>query len=412
MSLFKLRGSLSKSQSLTLGLVGLVIFLLFWWLMAEVFSRKVPIVEDYNTELPSMVGQDSARIAMIRDSILLADSIKVANATVFKKIYPVLPTPLSVLLSYPEMTAVGETVTLNSGETKTLSFGSYIGLLLSSSKQKKNLLKDDLIFNAMRSIWLNIKGYFWAIFIAIPIGFLIGLLPIFRGLFSKQVDALRYLPLTALTGLFIVWFGIEDQMKIAFLAFGILVYLLPVVVQRIDEVKDVYLKTVFTLGASDWQTIKSVYMPSVLSKLIDDIRVLTAISWTYIIIAELINRQGGIGSMIYIKARQGEIEKVFAILIVIILIGFMQDRIFVYLDKRLFSHKYYKTSITGIKEVVYGIFAILGCIALVAIIQPIINGLIPALSLSLGTVVSILIIASFIIILYGEFRLRQSTAEK
>lgn len=412
MSLFKLRGSLSKSQSLTLGLVGLVIFLLFWWLMAEVFSRKVPIVEDYNTELPSMVGQDSARIAMIRDSILLADSIKVANATVFKKIYPVLPTPLSVLLSYPEMTAVGETVTLNSGETKTLRFGSYIGLLLSSSKQKKNLLKDDLIFNAMRSIWLNIKGYFWAIFIAIPIGFLIGLLPIFRGLFSKQVDALRYLPLTALTGLFIVWFGIEDQMKIAFLAFGILVYLLPVVVQRIDEVKDVYLKTVFTLGASDWQTIKSVYMPSVLSKLIDDIRVLTAISWTYIIIAELINRQGGIGSMIYIKARQGEIEKVFAILIVIILIGFMQDRIFVYLDKRLFSHKYYKTSITGIKEVVYGIFAILGCIALVAIIQPIINGLIPALSLSLGTVVSILIIASFIIILYGEFRLRQSTAEK
>lgn len=412
MSLFKLRGTLSKSQSLTLGLIGLVLFLLLWWILAEIFSRKVPIVEGYNTELPSMVGQDSARIAMIRDSILLADSIKVANATSFKKIYPVLPTPLSVLLSYPEMTAIGETVTLNSGETKTLSFGQYIGLLLSSSRQKQNLLKDDLFFNALRSIWLNIKGYFWAVFIALPFGFLIGLLPIFRGLFSKQVDALRYLPLTALTGLFIVWFGIEDQMKIAFLAFGILVYLLPVVVQRIDEVKDVYLKTVFTLGATDWQTIKTVYMPSVLSKLIDDIRVLTAISWTYIIIAELINRQGGIGSMIYIKARQGEIEKVFAILIVIILIGFLQDRIFVYLDKRLFSHKYYKTSIGGIKEVVYGIFAILGCIALVAIIQPIINGLIPSLSISLGTIVSILIIASFIIILYGEFRLRQSTTEK
>ena len=151
-----------------------------------------------------------------------------------------------------------------------------------------------LIFNALRSVWLNVQGYVWAIFISLPIGFLIGLFPLFRGLFSKQVDALRYLPLTALTGLFIVWFGIEDQMKIAFLAFGILVYLLPVVVQRIDEVKDVYLKTVFTLGASDWQTIKTVYIPSVLSKLIDDIRVLTAISWTYIIIAELINRQGGL----------------------------------------------------------------------------------------------------------------------
>ena len=121
---------------------------------------------------------------------------------------------------------------------------------------------------------------------------------------------MRYLPLTAVTGLFILWFGIEDEMKVAFLAFGIIVYLLPVVVQRIDEVKDVYLKTVYTLGATDWQTVKSVYIPSVMSKLMDDIRVLTAISWTYIIIAELLNRQGGgIGAMIYIKARQGKQKK-------------------------------------------------------------------------------------------------------
>ena len=175
-----------------------------------------------------------------------------------KKVYPILPTPSNVIQSYP------------------------------------SLIKDDeLVKNTLKSIWLNFKGYFWAVLISIPIGFLIGLFPIFRGMFSKQVDALRYLPLTALTGLFIIWFGIEDEMKVSFLAFGIIVYLLPVVVQRIDEVNSVYTKTVFTLGATDWQTIKTVFLPSVLSKLIDDIRVLTAISWTYIIIAELLNRQGG-----------------------------------------------------------------------------------------------------------------------
>jgi len=106
-------------------------------------------------------------------------------------------------------------------------------------------------------------------------------------------------------GMFIIWFEIEDQMKIAFLTFGIIVYILPVVVQWIDEFGDVYLKTVFTLGATDWQTIRTVYIPAVMSKLVDDIRGLTAISWTYIIIAELLNRQGGIGSLIYVKARQG-----------------------------------------------------------------------------------------------------------
>ncbi|MBT8189995.1 MAG: ABC transporter permease subunit, partial [Bacteroidia bacterium] len=140
---------------------------------------------------------------------------------------------------------------------------------------------------------------------------------------------------------FIVWFGIDTSMKVNFLAFGILIFLLPVVVQRINEVKDVYIKTVYTIGATDWQTIRSVYIPSVMSRLIDDIRVLTAISWTYIVVAEGIGSQGGLGAMIFrVGQRQGRVDKTFAVLLLIILIGIIQDRIFVRLDKELFPHKY------------------------------------------------------------------------
>ena len=130
-------------------------------------------------------------------------------------------------------------------------------------------------------------------------------------------------------------------MKVNFLAFGILIYLLPIIVQRIDEVQDVYLKTVYTIGASAWQTITTVYMQSVLSRVFDDIRVLTAISWKYIIVAEGIGDQGGLGSMIFrVGQRQGRVDKTFALLILIILIGVFQDRLFVYLDKVFFPHKY------------------------------------------------------------------------
>jgi NitT/TauT family transport system permease protein len=203
--------------------------------------------------------------------------------------------------------------------------------------------EDALVRNTLQSIWLNLQGYVEALLVSLPIGFAIGLIPLFKGLFSKPVDTLRYIPLTAVTGLFIAWFGIENAMKIHFLAFGIIVYLLPVVVQRIQEVEDVYVKTVYTLGASSWQTIKSVYIPSVLSKISDDIRVLVAISWTYIIIAELVNSTGGIGALIF-KAgqRQGRIDKVFAILVIIILIGYLQDKLFVFLDKKLFPFKHIK----------------------------------------------------------------------
>lgn len=200
---------------------------------------------------------------------------------------------------------------------------------------------DALVRNVIYSIKINVLGYLQALLVAIPAGFLVGLLPVCRELFRRYIDATRYLPLTALTGLFIAWFGIEDTMKIQFLAFGITVYLLPVVVQRIYEVEKVYVDTVYTLGATKWQTVKEIFIPSVLSKVSDDARVLVAISWTYIIVAELINKSaGGIGALCYTAARQSRIDKVFALLMVIVLIGFVQDKLAGMLDKMLFPHKH------------------------------------------------------------------------
>ncbi len=367
MSLFKLRGDLSNKQELILGILGIVLFICIWWLLAEAFSQEKPILENFNTTLPSSINGTVDQ--QVLDSITRADSITFANVTSYEKVYPLLPTPLSVVRSFPTL-----------------------------------ITQDAVLPNAMKSIWLNVQGYIWAVLLAIPLGFLIGLFPIFRGLFSRQVDAMRYLPLTALTGLFIIWFGIEDKMKVAFLAFGIIVYLLPVVVQRIYEVNDVYLKTVFTLGANDWHTIKTVYIPSVMTQLMDDIRVLTAISWTYIIIAELVNRAGGIGSLIYIKARQGQVPKVFAILIIIILIGLIQDMIFVYISKRLFPHKHYKSVFSGLKEARFGVLALLA-ILLVAVL---INGFF-GLSLQVLLIgIVVVALSAFLFTLYGEYLIFKS----
>ena len=349
------------TQSLILGIIGLFIFIGVWWLLAEIFSEQKPVLANYETRLDTE--------GINRDSLAHIDSVAYANAKEHVKIYPILPPPNRVLMSFDEL-----------------------------------INKDNLIGNTAFSLWLNLKGYFWAILIAIPLGFMLGLFPIIRGLFGRQVDALRYLPLSALTGLFIIWFGINDQMKIAFLAFGILVYLLPVVVTRIDEVDDVYKTAVFTLGATTWQSIRTVYLPAVFSKLLDDIRVLTAISWTYIIIAELLNRTRGIGSLIFLKGKQGQIDKVFAILIVIVLIGFLQDRAFAYLDRRLNPHKYFSIAPEGLAETRYGIFTILGVLTL-KIIQEIFA---PAYNNSIWQLTGVILAAAFIIILYGEYKISKT----
>jgi len=200
--------------------------------------------------------------------------------------------------------------------------------------------EDQLVRNSFYSIKLNLLGYLEAITIAIPIGFVMGLFPVVRVATDKYIKALRFVPLAAATGLFIAWFGIEDNMKVQFLAASIIVYLLPVVIQRIDDVEIVYIHTAYTLGANKYQTIVSVFVPAVLSKIFDDIRILVAISWTYITIAEALNMTGGIGAMAVQCARKSRIDKVFALLFLIAVIGYFQDMLFKKLDKVLFPYKY------------------------------------------------------------------------
>ncbi len=308
--LFELRGHLDKKIFTILSIVGVFILLLFWVLASEFLSIKVikqidKPLNEINIKDKKFYDSDSLLIAKY-DYLETLNETDLADFGLSKeKVYPLLPSPIKVMRSFKELNA-----------------------------------EDDIIGNSFHSIKLNMFGYLMAILISIPIGFLLGLIPLFNGLFSRVVDSIRFIPLTAVTGIFIMWFGLGSQMKVFFLAFGIIVYLIPVVVQRVKEVETVHLRTVFTLGANSWQTVKTVYMPYVFSKLIDDIRVLTAISWTYITIAEMLNKGGGLGELIWMAKRQSRIDKAFAILIVIVIIGLVQDRLFMLLDKLLFPYKH------------------------------------------------------------------------
>jgi NitT/TauT family transport system permease protein len=198
-----------------------------------------------------------------------------------------------------------------------------------------------LVRNLSYSISLNIMGYIEAVVVSLAIGFLMGLFPLVKSLFSGYVNSARFVPMTAVTGLFMAWFGIETNMKVQFLAVGIMVYLIPVVIARIEEIEDVYEHTAIMLGATSLQRVIYVYIPSVMSRIIVDIQNLLAISWTYIIVAEMINSSsGGIGSLAFLSARQSRVDKVFAVLLVIVLVGFIQDRIFSFIDKKVCRFKY------------------------------------------------------------------------
>lgn len=230
----------------------------------------------------------------------------------------VLPTPWDVAKTFPVLLL---------GNDSTLSFTER--------------LSNNLLWHAWLSIELNIMSYVEAVVIAIPLGFLMGHFGPIRALCERWLVAFRYLPITAFTSIIVVWFGIHHLAMVQFLTLGVLVYLLPAVVLRIDEVEQVYYDTAKTCGASRWQRIRTVSWPLVSARLSDDCKGLVPMTWTYLLIAEGFNLNvGGLGALAGTYMRASRWDFVFALVIVILTIGFCQDKIWSTGDRKIYSWKY------------------------------------------------------------------------
>ncbi|MGE0454645.1 MAG: ABC transporter permease [Vicinamibacteria bacterium] len=161
--------------------------------------------------------------------------------------------------------------------------------------------------------------------LALPLGVLMGSYETVNRLFEPITAPLRYMPISAFIPLLILWFGIYEKQKIAFLFLGVFVYLLPVVVSAIRAVPEELVQTALTLGASKGQVIRTVLVPAALPEICDSFRVMNAISWTYVILAEAVNPEHGLGYMVELARTHQKASWSFAGLFVIGGIGLLTD---------------------------------------------------------------------------------------
>ena len=196
----------------------------------------------------------------------------------------------------------------------------------------------------VRSAWGSFRrvslGFGLAAAVAIPLGIVMGTFPVVKHFFNPLLDPLRFLPISALVPLFIVWFGIDEMQKIVFLFVGIFVYMLPLVVEAVDNVDEVYLQTATTLGASRSQIIRHVLIPGSMPAIGEALRVMNGIGWTYVILAEVINAPYGLGALITVAGKRSHVDQIFALVLVILFIGVVTDWLIRMVNKALFHWKY------------------------------------------------------------------------
>ena len=185
-------------------------------------------------------------------------------------------------------------------------------------------IEHDLASAILISTRRIVVAFLLASAIALPLGVLMGAFEPVNLVFEPVTAPLRYMPISAFIPLLILWFGIYESQKVAFLFLGVFVYLLPVVVTAIRAVPEELVQTALTLGASRWQVVRTVLLPAALPEIFDSFRVMNAISWTYVILAEAVNPTG-LGYMVELARTHQKASWSFAGLLVIGGIGLTTD---------------------------------------------------------------------------------------
>jgi NitT/TauT family transport system permease protein len=198
------------------------------------------------------------------------------------------------------------------------------------------IFEKDLLSAVAVSALRIAKAFGLSLAVALPLGIAMGSFEIVNRVFDPIIAPMRYLPITAFIPLLILWFGIDEAQKVAFLFLGTVVFLLPAVVDAIRAVPEELIQTSFTLGATKAQVVRTVLIPAALPQIFDGFRVMNAIAWTYIILAEIVNAQSGIGYILQLAGQHNKPEWSFAGILVVGIIGIITDVLIRLVNRLLF----------------------------------------------------------------------------
>ncbi|MCX7645910.1 MAG: ABC transporter permease [Rhodobacteraceae bacterium] len=173
---------------------------------------------------------------------------------------------------------------------------------------------------------------------AVPIGILMGSVRWIGAALEPVIDFIRYLPVPALVPLSIIWFGVGESTKIFLLWLGTFFQLVLLVADDVRRVPHEFHETAMTVGAPGWRRLTDVSLPAMLPTLVDNMRITLGWCWTYLIIAEIVAADSGLGFVIWQARRFFQTPEVMAGVITIGIIGLLTDQVIRAAHRRWFRY--------------------------------------------------------------------------
>lgn len=190
--------------------------------------------------------------------------------------------------------------------------------------------------NTAISIYRITMGFLLATVLGVPIGILCSCFRTMSALCAPLCQFIRYMPVPAFVPLLMVWMGIGEFSKIMIVFIGTFFQMVLMIIDDANSVSDDLLAAGYTLGASNTVTIFKVLIPAMAPKMMQTLRMMIGWAWTYLVVAELVAANTGLGYSILKAQRFLKTDAIFMGILVIGLLGLVTDCLFNILIKKLF----------------------------------------------------------------------------
>jgi NitT/TauT family transport system permease protein len=178
-----------------------------------------------------------------------------------------------------------------------------------------------LAADAWASVRRVLEGFGLAVLVSVPTGILMGSFQAGRTALEPMIALLRYLPASAFIPLLIIWLGLGEPSKVAILFIGTVFFNTLMTADVVRLVPSALIDVSYTLGARRGEVLRKVIVPPAVPGMLDAMRVNAAAAWNFVVVAEIINAENGLGYRIARAQRFLQTDRIFAVLVVIGLIG-------------------------------------------------------------------------------------------
>jgi NitT/TauT family transport system permease protein len=193
-----------------------------------------------------------------------------------------------------------------------------------------------LLEDAGISLFRVAAGFAASAVVALPLGLLIGAYRPMRAFFEPLLEFARYLPAVAFVPVVLLWAGIGEASKIAVIWIGTFFQMVLMLSEDVARVPVPQVDAARTLGARGREVVMLVLLRSAMPAMFDTLRITLGWAWTYLVVAEMVAANSGLGYAILKAQRFLQTDRIFVGILVIGVIGLVSDQALRWCHRRLF----------------------------------------------------------------------------